>query len=360
MEKNYDELNKLFKNNEFRKIDENTNARKFYLLRSISKKKTLKDFCLKNQLSEDLNEILANENITYKTISDYIKEYFVAKTDDEMISIKEQLDKMDVFDWGGSAGNNLEKNIVNNVIKKCDIYDEIEEALEQNIKRSVTGYTLNSWYNHWSSILIEEIFNKNPNVIPTISLIEKIDFFIKGVPFDLKVTYFPEELTKNCIADDLYKKYGSKSELTCAKKLSKKLEISIPNQLDSKEQLIYIYNEFNHRDDEIAKSFLNDIKTFRNSVYEYYKQNPNELIKWLYENQGEMRFDAANRFFLVLIDKNNPFDSWKLKRNYPLLEKEINSKINSIDPNNLNKVRFHWHGNDEDYDCYSEILFVEN
>jgi len=34
-------------------------------------------------------------------------------------------------------------------------------------------------------------------------------------------------------------------------------------------------------------------------------KNPAELIKWLYEEQGERRFDAANRFFLILVDLRN-------------------------------------------------------
>jgi hypothetical protein len=44
-------------------------------------------------------------------------------------------------------------------------------------------------------------------------------------------------------------------------------------------------------------------------------QNPLELMKWLYEEQGLRRFDAANRFFIILIDSNNLEESWKLKRN---------------------------------------------
>ena len=37
-------------------------------------------------------------------------------------------------------------------------YDEIEKAISGAIQRSVYGYTMNSWYNYWSTILREEIF----------------------------------------------------------------------------------------------------------------------------------------------------------------------------------------------------------
>lgn len=142
---NYDELIKLYKNNEFRKIDKQSNATKFYMLRSISKSKTLSAFCKKFSLDTDLNQILQNENITVQHIKEFIKETFSPKSTNEIKDIERELNKLQNFDWGGSAGNNLEKNIVNNYIKKMMKYEEIEEALQGNILKSVYGYTMNSW-----------------------------------------------------------------------------------------------------------------------------------------------------------------------------------------------------------------------
>ena len=354
----YTELNNLYKNNEFRKIDEDKSAKKFYLLRSISKSKTLKKFCKEFNLETDLNTILKNDQITIEKIIEFIKNSFVAKTDEEIHNIESELNKMQNFDWGGSAGNNLEKNIVNNVIKKTLKYEDIEKALAGPIQRSVYGYTLNSWYNHWSSIMIEEIFNSNNNILPTIDLVEKIDFFIKGIPFDLKVTYFPEELMKQKISFDLKETFGSSSELTCCKKIAKELHITIPSDLENRTLLICLHNLINESVDSRAKDFLIKLKSIKNKVYDYYIANPNELIKWLYENQGEMRFDAANRFYVVLVDKENPFDSWKLKRNVNLLKNGIRNKINSFNSDSLNKVSFYWFKDGKTYNCYSELLFI--
>lgn len=100
---NYNELNNLYKNNEFRKIDENKMAKKFYLLRSISKSATLKKFCEEFTVKKDLNLILQNENITTNEITAFIKKSFVAKTDEEIQKIESELNKMQNFDWGGSA-----------------------------------------------------------------------------------------------------------------------------------------------------------------------------------------------------------------------------------------------------------------
>lgn len=114
----YTELNNLYKNNGFREIDKDFNSQKFYLLRSISKKHTLRKFCTEYNLDENLNNILSNVNITAENILAFILKEFKLKTDQEISAIEEELNKMQNFDWGGSAGNNLEKNIVNNYIKK--------------------------------------------------------------------------------------------------------------------------------------------------------------------------------------------------------------------------------------------------
>lgn len=154
-------------------------------------------------------------------------------------------------------------------------------------------------------------------------MVEKIDFFIVSIPFDLKVTYFPDELMKSSISGKLKEKYGSKNELTCAKNIARELNITIPNDLNDKALTICLNNLLNESVEEKAKVFIKDLNNMKKEVIEYYKKKPEELMIWLYENQGEMRFDAANRFYLILVDSENIYESWKLKRNVNLLKKEI-------------------------------------
>lgn len=354
----YDELINLYKNNEFREIDRQSNCKKFYLLRSISKSNTLKKFCEKINIEKDLNKLLDDNKINEEDIVSFIREEFKTKTEEEINSIVAELNKMQNFDWGGSMGNNLEKNIVNNFVKKIIKYDEIEKAISGTIQRSVYGYTMNSWYNHWSTILIEEIFNSNARILPTVDLVEKIDFFIDNIPFDLKVTYFPEELMKSAISEELNKKYGSKSELTCSKRIARELNITIPTDLNDKALIICLNNLLKESIDERAKEYVKYVEEIKKKVIEFYKNNPNELMVWLYENQGEMRFDAANRFYLVLVDSENIYDSWKLKRNVNLLKKEIKAKLSKFDKEKLNEITFRWSKDGKYYKCISELLFI--
>lgn len=354
----YNELLALYKKNEFRNIDRDPNSKKFYLLRTISRSKTLKDFCETVHKEPDLNNLLVDDGITCDIIKDYINENFQLKTDEQITEIEAELNRMQNFDWGWSMWNNLEKNIINNYVKKILRYDEIVNAIEWPILWSTYWYTLNSRYNHRSTILIEEIFNKHNKVVPTLDLVEKIDFFIDWTPFDLKVTYFPDELMKKSIEDKLNEQYWSKNELTCTKRIANSLNIAIPRWLDNKSLLICLQKLLQESTSAIASDFVRNVRTIKKEVINYYKEHPIELMKWLYENQWEMRFDAANRFYLVLIDSENWYDSRKLKRNVHLLKQEINNKLTNFSSSNLTYVDFYWEKTSTTYNCISELLFI--
>ena len=61
-----------------------------------------------------------------------------------------------------------------------------------------------------------------------------------------------------------------------------------------------------HPDSECADS-IGEMKAFRIGLVNGIAKHPEELIRWLYENQGERRFDASNRLFLVLVNEDNFF-----------------------------------------------------
>lgn len=69
-----------------------------------------------------------------------------------------ELDTLKNFDWGGDYQNSLDKYLVSRYLKVHKSFDTLISKLETEIKIAVQGYVLNSWYNHWSRILIEHIF----------------------------------------------------------------------------------------------------------------------------------------------------------------------------------------------------------
>ncbi|MFK7979928.1 MAG: hypothetical protein AB8G86_08105, partial [Saprospiraceae bacterium] len=267
----------------------------------------------------------------------------------------DQLSRLQNFDWGGSFGNSLEKNIVNNYVKKIQSFEQINEEVEGNLLSSLRGYTLNSWYNHWTSIIIEDLFKDHDTVLPTVGLVKKIDFFINDIPFDLKVTYFPEQLLK-----DKLKEYGYGNELTKLKQICRQLKIYIPRDLKAKALKLHLHSVVSEDPRQEAKEFIIELKEQKRKIIEEAENNPTELKKWFYENQGEARFDASNRFFLVLTDENDMSNSWKLKRNIVFLQKNINEHLSnfSMDMSNI-ETEFYWHKDQKIYTCKSDILFLK-
>lgn len=304
---------------------------------------------------KDYPTAIFNSGVSDEELESFIKRMYQKERNErkkEEGRIIDQLSRLSIFDWGGSFQNSLEKSIVDKYVKKLKSYDEISKAIEEPIFQSVRGYTLNSWYNHWSSILIEDIFKEHSSVLPTVGRIEKIDFFINNIPFDLKVTYFPDDLMKQ---EFKKRKYGV--ELTLLKKKCRELKIAIPSDLNTKGLLVHLYNKL--CEDERATAFIADIKEKKKSIIRDYENNPEKLKVWLYENQGEKRFDASNRLFVILTDEENFFDSWKLKRQIPFLRRKIVAQLNKLHLNSDSlTTHFYWKKTDKFYDCKSGIIFI--
>lgn len=84
------------------------------------------------------------------------------------------------------------------------------------------------------------------------------------------------------------------------------------------------------------------------------------LAKWLYENQGEMRFGSENRLFLVLVDTDDFNNSWKLKRNITLLKPTIVSYLDNFKYKETNDLRvdFEFKGKPHRFSALADVIFV--
>ena len=292
------ELDKRFRNNDFPSIERDKRGIRFLKLRSMSRKATMEEFCELHNI--DLNglkskdyfvHIFENNEVTDTIINDFINEKYQEEREvrrNNQDYLVDQLNRLQYFDWGGSFGNSLEKNIVNNYVKKIQSYEKINEEIEGSLLNSLRGYTLNSWYNHWTSIIIEDLFKDHDTVLPTVGLVKKIDFFINDIPFDLKVTYFPEQLLADKLKDN-----GYGNELTMLKRICRKLEIFIPDDLNNKELKLHLYGKVSEDQRGDAKAFISELKQQKRKIIQEAENNPSELKKWLYENQGEARFGTG-------------------------------------------------------------------
>lgn len=361
----FTELDRCFRNNDFPRIENDSRGVRFLKLRSMSRRATMEEFCSTHRINLEsigardyFKHVFNYEGINDEHIDEFIRLKYQEERQERLENqnyLVDQLNRLQYFDWGGSFGNSLEKNIVNNYVKKIQSYDRINEEIEGSLLSSLRGYTLNSWYNHWTSILIEDLFKDHHAVLPTVGLVKKMDFFINDIPFDLKVTYFPEQLLAEKLRDS-----GYGNELTMLRRICRQLDIFIPRDLTPKELKLHLYNIVSEDPREQAKEFISHLQGHKRNIIAEAEENPSELKKWFYENQGEARFDASNRFFLVLTDENDMRNSWKLKRNIVFLKERINEHLDDLILNIASlATQFYWSQDQQTYHCKSDILFLK-
>ncbi|MEH2134644.1 MAG: hypothetical protein V7K86_29360 [Nostoc sp.] len=215
------------------------------------------------------------------------------------------------------------------------------------------NFVLASWYNNWTSIIIEDIFKDHERVLPTVGQIKQVDFFIDNIPFDLKVTPFP----KGFMEDKRRERKLLIKEVSELKKAAKKFEICFDEKRNDDDLLIDLITAFSESSIQKVKDFyINFVNTRRNIILETV-QKPHELLRWLYEQQGKQRFDASNRLFLIVVDTNSLEDSWKLKRDYTLLKDKIDKYLNTRSFNK-DELLLTWSVDNNEYQSYADVLFV--
>ena len=346
----------LYKNDQIREFE----GMRFLKLRSLSRKEYL-DYLIRkfemkvgNLKSAQWLQFIYESTIQSEDIDDVIQELFEAKRkirrDSEQQLINE-LYKIQSFDWGGLHQNSLETTIVNRYVKQITSYESLNEEIEGSLHNSLRAYVVVSWYNHWSSIIIEDIFKEHVNVIPAVGQIKKIDFFVNNKPFDLKVTYLPEGYIK-----DHRKSHGFRPELTLMKGLARELDIGYDRSMADSILIQDLWRKLDDNPQRSAQELISELQKYRETLLDDCIANPEPLVQWLYENQGTRRFDASNRLFLVLVDKSDFFNSWKLKRARHLISENVTNYLSGINPDIGFQLDFYWEG--EMYATEADIIFV--
>ena len=362
MQQIFQTLNKAYQNNEFESILTHEFGNYFLKLRSLSRTEILRQLAqstninIENVAGRQLFEFLFCQNIPEAILDAFIKQLYHDERAERIgneDNLYTQLYRLQVFDWGGFYQNAVEQTIVNNYIKKIRDYNQLLNSIENDLTPRLRGYILCSWYNHWTSILIEDMFRDHPDVLPSVGLVKKVDFFWHNFPFDLKVTYFPEGFMKI-----KRQQRGLRPELTELKRFARANNINYDRNATDDEIFNELLARITESPNEKAQNFIREFHQTRREIINETVQNPNELIIWFYENQGTRRFDAANRFFLVLIDLNNLEESWKLKRNREILHEGINNYLNQnrdVDFSQF-QIDFNWEG--DNYQSYATCLFL--
>lgn len=358
----FDQAKDAFRDDKIRELSQDADGLRFLKLRSLSRTQHMERLAADWNLShpslrrDSLLSFLYNSDITTEQIEQTINAIYTEErserraTEDELVS---QLYQLNVFDWGGLHRNSLERTIVDIYVKRIKSYDRLCDCIENELHHSMKSYVLCSWYNHWTSRIIEDIFRDHPAILPAVGLIKKIDFFYKDVPFDLKVTYLPEGFVQ-----EKRQAEGLTREITLLRCFCRDNSIHFDRQLPEARLREDLWAKVTDHPSEAASQLIANLKEKRIEYLESAVDNPVDLIRWMYENQGVRRFDASNRLFLVLVDRDNFFDSWKLKRAKPLLVDRIHSHLDGAPGRAGFDVSFHWEG--RQYLVTSNVIFVDH
>mgnify|MGYP001601602415 CR=1 FL=1 len=130
-------------------------------------------------------------------IDSFIKQQYTTRirerkaliSDDDLVK---ELYKVEDFCWGVVQGQ-LDQKIQAEYVRKIVRYADLISNVKAKLHSDITSYVICTWYNHWTTVLIEEHISQHPKVIPTLKNIKGIDIFVDGQPFDLKTTYLPRD-----------------------------------------------------------------------------------------------------------------------------------------------------------------------
>ena len=103
-----------------------------------------------------------------------------------------QLQRVEGIDWGVVQGQ-LDGKIQQEYVRRFSRRDDLVQGVAGKLRAEVANYAVASWYNHWSTVLIEDHISLHPNVVPTLKKTAGTDLFFRDTPFDLKVTYLPRD-----------------------------------------------------------------------------------------------------------------------------------------------------------------------
>lgn len=357
---NFEKWDRAFRAQDLYTFNDNENALLYLKVRAVCRSKQIKQFVERNNIvlqSKIINEQFAELFSIMENCPDGMAKLdtFLHDKNNEWYhnlgvdedKLKSGLRQIVNYEWGGDQENSLDQYLVRRYIKKISDYDVLKSKAEE-IAANTWRFVQTSWYNNWTSYLIESIFKKHHRVLSAVGEIKSVDFFIDNCPIDLKVTYFPSAFMQSKLKNIL-----GNHELTWLKHQAKSLGIKPDDNLSDTNQYNFLKEELENNGHSKVVHHLNAV---RKQVVEEAFQNPLPLMKWLYENQSQRLFGAENRLFVILVDSINMSQSWKMKRAFSLIEPQVNDYLNHFNSHSMKKIEFTY--NKKEYKSLADTIFI--
>lgn len=364
------------------KYKANSVATRFLLIRSFDSD-NLKKLLSKHNISfssgkeKELMQIAYDSDITIQNLLDYIeakRPELIEEREKEVAGLEEVLKQIPVVGCG--VRNDNVDTIVQAFTRNKDLktYEELETSLNTDILSRVRQYCLWSYYNQTSNDIIELIFLKHKNVIPTLRKIYNIDFFLRVddeiVPFDLKITHVSDEYfelaskgisVNNNTHDDFLVNKENASELETIKAYYKEYkkahkQLSLPNISEFKSDTKATLSDYIITLDSESADFILELQQ-AHAAYVPADQDALKMLEWWnYKYQGERLFCNNNRLFVFLAYKTKFIDGRDLKGNTAEIERKINNLLDNLSSNSIHTIKYHYEKDPKlvgDYTVYS-------
>lgn len=364
------------------KYKENSVATRFLLIRSFDSK-NLKKLLTKHSVSfsggkeKDLMKIAYNSNISIDDLLNYIeakRPELIAEREKEVSGLDAVLQQIPVVGCG--VRNDNVNTIVQSFTRNKEIktYKELEESLNSDILSRVRQYCLWSYYNQTSNDIIELIFLKHKNIIPTLRKIYNIDFFLRVgneiIPFDLKITHVSDkyfELASKGITssvsghDNFTINKENASELETIKAYYKAYKkdhksLKLPNISEFKTDTKVTLSDYIIQLDSASEQFILKLQQAHAAYVPTTLDTLKMLEWWNYKYQGVRLFCNNNRLFVFLAYKTKFIDGRDLKRNTVEIERKINALLDNVSSASIHTIQYHYEEDPKlegDYTVYS-------
>lgn len=363
---NFEKWDKEFRAQNLFAFNNNKNGILWLKIRAITRKDIIKRFIEENGIKIK-STTLSDQNVEVfewaetndpdmKCINNFLldrnNEWYVSKGVDEN-KLKTELIKIKSISQGGGVDNSLDQTFVRLYVKQISDY-QILCSHQAEIAATSWNFVQTSWYNNWTSFLIESLFkNKNyKNILPAVGETKSVDFFIDDMPFDLKVTYLPGDYLEN-----EFLKLKKNKPFAWLKKQAKRNGISLRDGLNDDEQYDYLIEQLEldgHND------VVTELRNTHKVIIENVQKNPISLVEWFYLNQSPRLFGAENRLFVVLIDSANIAESWKMKRAFNKIEPKVDNYLKNFQKQKTQPIRFKYNKKPHQgvYQVYADVIFV--
>lgn len=103
-----------------------------------------------------------------------VKERQKLISDSELIK---EVQKVTDFNWGVVQGQ-LDQKIQAEYVRRFFRYDDLISGVKRKLHDDVTSYVIATWYNHWTTVLIEDHIGLHPKVVPTLKNNFGVDIFL--------------------------------------------------------------------------------------------------------------------------------------------------------------------------------------